>query len=261
MKNQPVLATREKVEYSYPGDEQYVYVMPSGLELHIGESWCLYGISGSGKSTLMTLLASLRRLSRGAISYRFRNARPCLVSPQTWEHTVGPRLWRRIGFAFQRPELIQALNVGDNLKLVHGSAAIDESLFTAEEWRQIARSRVKQISGGQIQRLGLMRAFGYAQDLVFLDEPTNNLDRRNRKSVAELVRQKSRDRALVVVSHDDDFIRHLTIDRVFTIREHPQPDGRVCRLLEPESDTTGLDSQANKAVAIAPVSDSSYVTV
>ncbi len=236
--SEPVLKILEEIEFSYPEDEQYAYVVPGDLELRTGEAWCIYGVSGSGKSTLMTLLASLRRFGRGTLRYRFNGHDPIEVAPRAWDETVGPALWSRIGFAFQRPELIRALNVKDNLQLVLGELSTDESLFTPQEWDRIAGSRVWQVSGGQVQRLGLMRAFGHGQDLVFLDEPTNNLDRRNRSSVADFVKRKSRDRALIVVSHDDDFVHYLEIDRVFEIREQPASGGRIRRVMTAVEDHT-----------------------
>lgn len=238
MGNERILTTLADAEYSYPDTKHCVYVVPAGLELCLEEIWCIYGVSGSGKSTLMTLLASLRRLTHGTIRYRFDHDRPVDVSPEAWQQTVGPGLWRHIGFAFQRPELIQALNVTDNLRVACGDVSRDDSLFGAEEWRQVARSRVSQLSGGQVQRLGVMRAFGLGQRLVFLDEPTNNLDRSNRKELADFIRKKRHGRALVVVSHDDDFIQCLEVDHVFEIREHTVADRRLRRTLEPKGSSS-----------------------
>lgn len=225
-----ILEVIEDVEFRYPEDENVGYVVPAGLVLHRGEAWCIRGVSGSGKSTLMTLLAALRRFIWGQVAYSFKGEPPVTVSPESWRHRVGPGLWRRIGFAFQRPELIRALDVADNLALVADNGA-GASLFEDHEWERIAHSRVWEISGGQIQRLGLMRAFGAGQDLVFLDEPTNNLDRRNRAAVADYVGRLRRDRGLVVVSHDDEFIDTLDIDRVYEIREETEPDGGIRRSL------------------------------
>lgn len=238
-----ILEVIEDVEFRYPEDEGVSYIVPAGLVLHRGEAWCIRGVSGSGKSTLMTLLAALRRFIWGEVAYSFEGEPPVTVSPESWRHRVGPGLWRRIGFAFQRPELIRALDVTDNLALVAGNGA-GASLFGDQEWERIAHSRVWEISGGQIQRLGLMRAFGADQYLVFLDEPTNNLDRRNRAAVADYVARLRRGRGLVVVSHDDEFIDTLEIDRVHEIRETTAPDGGLRRSLteihwpEPSPETT-----------------------
>lgn len=231
MSSKTILEVREEVEFHYPEDARCVYSIPAGLKLSLGEAWCLHGISGSGKSTLMTLLASLRRLKRGTIRYSFDVSR-VEVAPEVWDSAVGPCLWRRIGFAFQRPELIRALSVEDNLRLVLGSMEISQPpLFGDEEWMRVSNSPVWEISGGQVQRLGLLRAFGLGQKLVFLDEPTNNLDRRNRRAVADFVQEHRETHALVVVSHDEDFIETLEIDRMFDIAESVTEDGATRRSL------------------------------
>lgn len=229
MTRQPLLEVVEEIEFRYPGDDQHRYRIPSGLRLFAGEAWCLSGISGSGKTTLMTLLASLRRFQRGRIRYRFPDAPPIEVSPGSWRSVVGPRLWRRLGFSFQRPELIRSLSVAANLEIV-GSAS-EANLFSQTEWQSIASSRVWQISGGQIQRLGLMRAFGDRQALVFLDEPTNNLDIDNRKAVLDFVRSQRDQRGLIAVSHDADFLEGLEVDRQLRVEETMTQDGGVDRAL------------------------------
>lgn len=233
MTSTPILEVLEEVEFRYPEDPRTCYSIPAGLTLSVGEAWCIYGISGSGKSTLMALLASLRRLERGRVRYRFPDA-SVAVTPASWDATVGPSLWRRIGFAFQRPELIRALTVADNLRLALGDGALDHpGLFEDErEWKRIADSRVWEVSGGQIQRLGLLRAFGRGQNLIFLDEPTNNLDRRNRQAVADFVRAHRETHALVVVSHDDDFVRTLDIDCRFEVSDIHTPNGQIRRVLQ-----------------------------
>ena len=129
-------------------------------------------------------------------------------------------------------------NVRRNLGLVlDGEDLIAPALFDRREWRRVAFSKAWEISGGQIQRLGLLRAFGEGQKLVFLDEPTNNLDRRNRRTVASFVRERRQGRALVVVSHDEDFIRSLEIDRVLKVHESLWP-GRVRRMLTEERNSS-----------------------
>ncbi len=225
----PVLEVLEEVEFRYPQNPLHKYSIPAGLCLHRGEAWCIHGVSGSGKTTLMTLLASLRRLQKGRIRYRFTGGDTVDVHPANWRWVAGPDLWRRIGFAFQRPELLRSLTVAGNLELVSERKAA--ALFEAEEWAKIAASRVWKVSGGQIQRLGLLRAFGPHQGLTFLDEPTNNLDMRNRQQVIDFVHQGQRDRGLIVVSHDDRFLAGLKADRLLAVREQPGSDGEVLRAL------------------------------
>jgi len=250
-----VLEVLEEVEFRYPTDEEVRYSLPAGLVLHAGETWWIRGESGWGKSTLMTLLAALRRFDRGRIGYRFEAAEPPTeVTPESWRVRVGPGLWRRIGFAFQRPELLRALNVIDNLELVGGKLD-GVPLFDEQEWKGIAHNPVWRISGGQIQRLGLMRAFAGNQDLVFLDEPTNNLDRRNREQVAAFVEEQRQGRAVVLVSHDESFIESLSIDRVFEVAQRTiASGGLVRRLVEAEMPFPARRSTDPFEAAPAPIS-------
>lgn len=239
MDGDAVLEVGEEMRFSYPEDRKCSYVIPAGLRLRRGEAWAIQGVSGSGKSTLMTLLAALRRFDRGSLGFRFRDEAPRFVTPTNWPATVGPSLWRRIGFAFQRPELLRSLTVGDNLNLPRALAAIvrprgqtrPTSLFAADEWQRIQEARVWKISGGQLQRLGLLRAFAADQELVFLDEPTNNLDRSKRQEVAELILRERDRRGLILVSHDHDFLKLLPIDRSFRVVETTKDDG-IERALE-----------------------------
>jgi putative ABC transport system ATP-binding protein len=232
MARQTVLEVVEDLEFHYPEDRLYRYRIPAGLVLGTGDAWCLHGISGSGKSTAMTLLAALRRLASGRIRYRTASRQALEVTPENWDAVVGPRLWRTIGFAFQRPELVRALAVEDNLALVLPAEDLAcPALFSPEEWAHVRRKRVWELSGGQVQRLGLLRAFGSGQALVFLDEPTNNLDVRNREAVAEFVARQRVGRALVVVSHDEAFLATLGIDQRFEISSRQRADGSVVREL------------------------------
>jgi putative ABC transport system ATP-binding protein len=245
-----ILEVLDDVEFRYPEDPRCCYVIPAGLTLSVGEAWCISGVSGSGKSTLMTLLAALRRLGRGRLRYHLADG-SVEVTPGNWSTAVGPALWRRIGFAFQRPELVRALSVADNLRLSLGDGElVRPALFSEPEWRRVAGSRAWEISGGQVQRLGLLRAFGRGQRLIFLDEPTNNLDRRNRQTVAAFVQSHRATHALVVVSHDDDFIRTLGIDRRFEVGEEAASRGEVRRSLRSSAGGSPAPASGDAATAL-----------
>jgi ABC-type glutathione transport system ATPase component len=80
------------MEFSYEG-HPYIYRVPKGFHIDIGEKVCISGVSGSGKSTILTMLAGLRRLSKGEIRYDFkpRPASPWLRS-KFWGRRYGARL-------------------------------------------------------------------------------------------------------------------------------------------------------------------------
>lgn len=246
-----VVEVLEDLEFSYPESRNCRYVVPAGLRLLDGEAGCVLGVSGCGKSTVMTLLAALRPFERGRIRYSLSDRRVVEVSSENWSRKVGPKLWGQIGFAFQRPEMMRSLTAGANLELFSRDGG-SPVLFTEKDWSRIVDSRVWQLSGGELQRLGLLRAFAKAPRLAFLDEPTNNLDRGNRKEVAEFLRQRRQGRALMVVSHDHSFVESLAVDRIFTMEERKESEIQI-RTLRSSSQSTGIrEAKARQPLETMP---------
>jgi putative ABC transport system ATP-binding protein len=226
----------KQVEFTYPGDDKYIYCIPDEINLLSHKTYSILGISGSGKSTILTLLAALHHFSQGKIQYRFSAKNAVKVTQANWPKMAGPQFWGNIGFSFQKPEMIRALNVTQNLELVLGKANTEEialALFEQKEWNEIKNSKVWKLSLGQIQRLGIIRAFGVNQSIVFMDEPTNNLDKSNRKKVMKFIQKYQEDRSIVIVSHDKAFMDNmLDIYTTFEVCEEGQRHGKNQRILQ-----------------------------
>jgi ABC-type lipoprotein export system ATPase subunit len=237
----PLLKITSTIEFSHEGDP-YIYRVPAGFAIDVGEKVCISGESGSGKSTILTMLAGLRRLTKGEIAYDFKPGPRVALAPK---QILGPTLWGQIGFSFQRPELLSALSVEGNMRFTLGDAAeaLGQRLFPesernvngeksrTNEWKDIRHKRAATLSGGQKLRLGLVRAFGMGQRFVILDEPTGALDRDNRAMVADFIKDQAGRVGLLVVAHDDDFVRSLNVDRTYGISQFPE-NGQKVRLLE-----------------------------
>ena len=143
-----IIEILEQVEFNYPGDDKYIYCIPTGINIYQGKTYSIQGVSGSGKSTILTLLAALRRFRQGVIQYTFTEKKTFKVSPTTWK--VGPRFWGNIGFSFQKPELTRELTVIENLELAVGEDNAQDmalALFDQKEWDTIKDSRIWKISG------------------------------------------------------------------------------------------------------------------
>jgi len=231
-----IINVSKQVEFTYPKDDKYIYCIPEGINISAGKMYSIQGISGSGKSTILTLLAALRRFRQGIIEYTFMTKK-VKVTPKNWQKMVGPQFWGNIGFSFQKPELIEALTVKKNLVLAIGKTMTEEmalALFEKKEWDEIKNSRIGKISGGQTQRLGIIRAFGANQDIVFMDEPTNNLDQSNRQKVVDFIQKYRRDKSIIFVSHDDKFMNMLKIETTFEVCEKGKLQERRKRILQPK---------------------------
>jgi putative ABC transport system ATP-binding protein len=230
-----IIEILQPVEFTYPEDDEYIYCIPAGVNISHDNMYSIQGISGSGKSTILTLLAALRQFRQGIIEYTFTAKNAVKVTHENWKKIVGPQFWGNIGFSFQKPELIRALTVKKNLELAIGKAMMEEmalALFSQKEWDAVKDSRIWKISGGQTQRLGIIRAFGASQNLVFMDEPTNNLDKNNRGRLVEFIQKYRQDKSIVFVSHDKLFLDMLNINTTFEVREVGKLQGRNQRLLQ-----------------------------
>lgn len=229
-----IIEITQQLEFSYPKNNKYIYCIPTEILINSAKIYSIQGVSGSGKSTILTLLAALRRFNKGVINYHlFGQQQPIEITSKKWK--IGPKFWGKIGFSFQKPELIQALTVKANLEIVLGVTNTEKmalQLFETEEWNDIKNSRIWTLSGGQTQRLGLIRAFGGNQNLVFLDEPTNNLDKSNRTKVVNFIQEYRQDKAIICVSHDKDFLNMLNIDATFEVCEQGQLHGKKQRILQ-----------------------------
>jgi ABC-type lipoprotein export system ATPase subunit len=218
-----ILEILEPVSFSYPNDEkQYIYCISEGINLLTEQMYSIIGINGSGKSTILTLLAGLRRFNKGKIRYIFSEKKSEEITHYNWKNLAGPQFWGKIGFSFQKPELIRALTVEKNLELMLGDNKTNDmalSLFEDKEWEDVKHSMIWEISGGQVQRLGLIRAFGLNQNLIFVDEPTNNLDKSNREKVIRFIQKYRKNKTVVFVSHDEAFLRELNINTMLEIYE------------------------------------------
>lgn len=187
-----------------------------------GELAAVVGDSGSGKTTLMNLLGALDTPNSGKIIIRDKDIAKMNSEQRT--------LYRRnhIGFIFQDYNLIQALNVYENimlpLQLAHLDAKEDkiDTLLGQLHLLEKKYALPSQLSGGEQQRVGIIRALIHEPALILADEPTGNLDTKNTVMVVKLIQYlcKKMKRTTVLVTHNMQIAGMC--DRVIRIQ-----DGRV----------------------------------
>jgi ATP-binding cassette, subfamily C, bacterial CydD len=179
------------------------------LELAAASLTALVGESGSGKTTLARLLAGLARPETGRITVNGIDLQQ--LDSESW----------RAGLAWvsQRPFFFKG-TVRENLVLGHPDASEDDirrALDAAAATVFISRlaggidtelgDRGAGLSGGELRRLALARAFLRNAVLVVLDEPTAGLDRENERLVGEALERLAIDRTVLVISHREETIR------------------------------------------------------
>ncbi len=177
------------------------------LDIGGGELVCLAGKSGSGKSTLLGILGLINTPTAGSVIFEGQDV--------TGMSDAGlARIRRhRIGIIFQQFNLHPALTALENvmypLYMLKDARAKEKAMDALAEvgMETFAGRRPKQLSGGQMQRVSIARAFAKKPELIIADEPTANLDAENTAIVYRLLQQLNRDKGVTVViaTHDRDF--------------------------------------------------------
>jgi len=201
----PILSL-EAVHHSYvEGQTRHPVLRGIDLAVHAGETVALLGRSGSGKSTLLNVISGLTRADRGRVWVAGHD----LTGLRERERTRLRR--RRIGFVYQFFNLIETLSALDNAVLpleLDGrvSASAHErvlGLLDEVGLRDRAHAMPDALSGGEQQRLALVRALAARPALVLADEPTGNLDASTGTLVLDLLGRlvHAPGHALVLVTH------------------------------------------------------------
>ncbi|MBW3667022.1 MAG: ATP-binding cassette domain-containing protein [Actinobacteria bacterium] len=203
-KDTPGLVEFDGVSFTYPGGIRALQAVTFRVEP--GEKVALIGPSGAGKTTIAHIALGLLGPQEGAVAV----GGPAVLVPQ-------------------RPYLFHG-SVADNLRLADPEAT-DSQLWVALEAADLAetvRSRLGgldtqvgerglQLSGGEVQRLAIARAFLVAAPVVVLDEPTSNVDLESEARLRSALDRLTAGRTLMVIAHRRSTVagmdRALVLDR------------------------------------------------
>lgn len=226
----PILRAEHLEKTFATGDAGVPAVRGIDLAIEQGEFVAITGASGSGKSTLLHMLGGITRPSAGRVLLEGVD----LAVLDDDALAIVRR--RRIGFVFQRYNLLPELSLLENVALplvldgaakrVSREAATNALAAVGMEHR--ATHRPDELSGGEQQRGAIARALVSGPAIVLADEPTGALDSVNSARVVDLLRRlvSERRQTVILVTHDPAIA--ATAGRTIRIR-----DGRV------DSETTG----------------------
>lgn len=188
----------ENIEKSYNGERVLKGV---SLAIRDGEFVSVMGESGSGKSTLLSILGGFLAPDGGRVVWDGKEIGTLS------EKELSALRCDKMGFVFQSYQLIPTLNVNDNLLLptVLGKKLSEQTkkyvweLIEELEIAPLLKKFPHQLSGGQCQRVAIIRALAYSPSVLILDEPTGALDSRMEKKVMDLLSRINREKKTTVV--------------------------------------------------------------
>ncbi len=181
----------------------------------------LLGKSGSGKSTLLNVCGGLDSPTSGEIIVKGKSSKRFSQSDfDSYRNTY-------VGFIFQEYNILNEFSVEDNIALaleLQGKSKDKKAIATLLEEVDLlgyAKRKPHTLSGGQKQRIAIARALIKSPEIIMADEPSGALDSATGKQVFDTLKKLSKDKLVIVVSHDKDFAEYYG-DRIIELK-----DGKV----------------------------------
>lgn len=209
-----------KINKSFGEGESEVHVLKNlSLEVKDGEFVAIMGKSGCGKTTLLNILGTLEQVDSGEYFLSEKNI-------SVLHEKEKCKLRRtKVATIYQNYNLVEDLNVYDNIILPfifdHGSYDKEYLMNLAKEL-DVDRLLYKKsglLSGGEKQRVAIVRALLQKPDVILADEPTGNLDSVNSEIVIKALKKGSDDynQTIVMVTHDKDIAEYA--DRIIQMKD------------------------------------------
>lgn len=176
------------------------------LDIYINDFTVIMGSSGAGKSTLMYLLSGMDKVDRGSII--FNNEDICKMNNDKLA------IFRRknCGFVFQQIYMLDKMSLMDNV-LTSGLLISNNKKEVIKKAKELFanvhipevtyKKNANQVSGGECQRAGIVRAAINDPAVIFADEPTGALNSENSNAVLDvLTRLNNQGQSIIMVTHD-----------------------------------------------------------
>ncbi len=176
----------------------------------------ILGKSGSGKSTLLNILGGLDKYDSGDMLILGKSTKEFTVADfDSYRNTY-------VGFIFQEFNILEDYDVYENiiLALQLQQKKINENeineLLDKLELTELKKRKVNELSGGQKQRVAIARALIKKPKIILADEPTGNLDSKTGSQVMDLLKNISKNKLVVIVSHDEESAKKYA-DRIIQV--------------------------------------------
>lgn len=220
--NENIIRVRALQKTYHVGEVEVPALRGVDLEVARGEFLAVIGPSGSGKSTLFHILGGLAPPTGGEVWIEGVDLRKLSENGRTELRQ------KKIGFVFQKYNLLPTLTARDNIAIAQSLAGVENRPADFEETLKSlgihARldHKPRALSGGEQQRVAIARALVNQPAILLADEPTGNLDTANSDAVLKILRDlnKRKNQTILMITHNPEAAAFA--DRTVTMR-----DGRI----------------------------------
>lgn len=220
------------------GDTEVTILKDISFDLYEKSFNIIYGPSGSGKSTLLNVLSGLQNPTKGKVQVLGHDIYS--LSPDSLAYFRS----NEIGIVYQQNYWVKSLSVVENVSLPLYFSGYSRKTATkhANETLEMigmggyAKKHPSLLSGGEQQRIALVRALINSPKLIIADEPTGSLDSKNGEMVINLLRKFQQDlgRTIILVTHNMEYLPYA--DHLLNIH-----DGEVTHV----TDKAGIQKTAS----------------
>lgn len=207
---QPIIELRD-ITAGYDGRAQ---IRDVSLTVSWGDFIVVTGSNGSGKTTLMRVMLGLLSPMHGTVTY-FRDGRPSKERPLFGYLPQYNAIDRDFPIdVFQT--VLSGLNGSKGLFARYTAADRHAATRVMERMRiaELSRRPIRELSGGQLQRVLMARAIVAEPDILVLDEPTTYIDKQSWQHMHDILCEQHHSRSIVMVSHDREFISQYSPTKV-----------------------------------------------
>ena len=224
----------KNVKKDYPAGDGVVHALKGvDLQFRSNEFVSILGPSGCGKTTLLNIIGGLDKYTSGDLIINGTSTKD--YKDRDWDTYRN----HSIGFVFQSYNLIPHQTVLQNVELaltLSGVSKAERKERAIKALEQVGlgnqlKKKPSQMSGGQMQRVAIARALVNNPDIILADEPTGALDTETSVQVMEILKEISKDKLIIMVTHNPDLAEKYST--------------RIIRMLDGEvkSDTKPLDEK------------------
>lgn len=209
-------------KYYFKGERHQIHVVNNvTLEFPKAGFVTILGASGSGKTTLLNIIAGLDKYDSGTITYGDK------VFDKYNMDEVDALRNEKMGYIFQNYLLITNFTVYDNLRVALEAIDVVDPL---EQKKRIEyalkcvglfkyrKKKVKNLSGGQMQRVSIARCIVKNSEVIIADEPTGNIDSENTIQIMNILKKISETKLVILVTHELNIARYYS-DRIIQIKD------------------------------------------